>query len=321
MKFRTFIKPGIKVSELGYGCWAIGGHWGAVDDKSDIESLRLAYENGVTFFDTAMAYGKGRSEELIGEAFTSIRDKVVIATKIAPKDNPAKKADEAYPYDWVIKCTEDSLKRLKTDYIDIQQIHTWRNHYTEEPGWHEAMEKLKKQGKIKAIGVSAEDWEPDGALKITQMGKIDSVQVIYNIFDQQAAEKLFQAALEADTGIIVRVPLFEGLLGGKIRPGHSWNEEDWRKNFFTEERLEEAEKHLASIEKLTNDDYPSLASLALKFCLSHSAVTTVITGMRNPEHVKANIAVSDGPDLDKNTLEAIKKEAWEHGWLYPWVNK
>ncbi len=321
MHYRTFKKPGIKVSELGYGCWAIGGHWGAADDKADMESLRLAYENGVTFFDTAMAYGKGRSEELIGEALKNVRDKVVIATKISPKDDPSIPADEAFPYDWIIKCTENSLKRLGTDYIDIQQIHTWRDHYTEESGWYKAMLKLKKDGKLKAIGVSAEDWEPYSAVRITESGKIDSVQVIYNVFDQQATDKLFPAALDTNTGIIVRVPLFEGLLGGKIRSGHKWNEGDWRANFLTEERLKEAEARLDAIERLTNDEYPTLASLALKFCLSHPAVTSVITGMRNPRHVKANIAVSDGPELDSGTLEALKKEAWEHGWLYPWDSR
>jgi len=324
MKYRNFEKSGIEASELGYGCWPIGGGWGAADDKRDIESLRLAHENGVTFFDTAMGYSNGRSEEVIRKAFGHMRDKVIISTKIGPKEAPAKSADEVYPYDWVIKCTEDSLKRFGTDYIDIQQIHCWRDHFTEESGWYGAMLKLKEQGKIRSIGVSAEDWEPYGAVRIAESAKIDSVQVIYNVFDQQATDKLFPAAMDAGTGIIVRVPLFEGLLAGKIKPGYSWEEGDWRKNFLTDERLKEAIPHLESISELTNDSYPTLAGLCLKFCLSHPAVTTVIVGMRNPKHVKANSVLSDGPDLNKETLGALKAQAWEHGWLYPWdsrVNK
>ena len=147
------------------------------------------------------------------------------------------------------------------------------------------------------------------------------MQVIYNVFDQQATDKLFPATVDSGTGIIVRVPLFESLLAGKRRPGHNWEEGDWRKNFLTDERLEEAIPHLDSIGKLTNDSYPTLAGLCLKFCLSHPAVTTVIVGMRNPKHVEANSALSDGSELDKETLDGLRAQAWEHGWLYPWDSR
>jgi len=173
-----------------------------------------------------MGYGGGHSEEVIGQAFANNRDKVKIASKIGPKCDPASPAEEAYPYEWVIECTEKSLKRLNTDYLDLQQIHTWRDHYTEESGWFRAMQKLKEDGKIRSIGVSAECWKPDGAVRIAESGKIDSIQVIYNVFDQQPIEKLFPAAIANNVGIIVRVSLFEGLLAGKIRAGHKWVEGD-----------------------------------------------------------------------------------------------
>ncbi len=318
MKYKTLGNSGIKVSELGYGCWPIGGHWGDTNDERDIRSLRDAFERGVNFFDTAMGYGNGRSEELIGQAFAKNREEVIIASKIGPKCDPMSHADEAYPYEWVIECTEKSLKRLNTDYLDVQQIHTWRDHYTEESGWFRAMQKLKEEGKIRSIAVSAECWKPDGALRIVETGKIDSVQVIYNVFDQQATEKLFPATIANNVGVIVRVALFEGVLAGKLRPNHKWDKGDWREKFLSNERLIEAEPHLEEIKKICTKDYDTTAALCLKFCLSHPAVTTVIAGMRNPQHVKANCALSDGSELSQDTIEVLQKQAWEHNWIYPW---
>ena len=318
MKQRKLGRTGMDVSELGYGCWPIGGGWGAQNDASDIKSLKFALDNGVTFFDTAMGYGAGHSEEVLGQAFAGMRDQVKIATKIGPKADPDGPVSESYPAEWIIECTEKSLKRLGTDYLDVQQIHCWRDHYTDSDEWFEAMTKLKEQGKIRHFGVSAGDWDHEGALRLIESGRTDSVQIIYNLFDQQPAEKLFPAALKHNIGIIVRVSLFEGILGGKIRPGHSFVENDWRAKFLTPERLEEVSPRLDELEKLVTNDYPTLASLALKFCLSHPAVSTVIAGMRNPRHVEANCAVSDGPALSDELLSELATHAWNHGWLYPW---
>ncbi len=318
MRTRTLGTSGIEISELGYGCWPIGGGWGDADDERDIRSLCDAHARGVRFFDTAMGYGNGHSEELIGQAFADKRSDVIIGSKIGPKSDPSGSAEEVYPYDWVIECTEQSLKRLGTDYLDLQQIHCWRDHFTEESGWYAAMNKLKEQGKIRAIGVSAECWEPNGAVRIAESGQIDSIQVIYNVFDQQASDKLFPAVRSHNVGIIVRVALFEGLLAGKIRPGHTWHADDWRKDFLTDERLRSAEPHLSAIEQLCTNNYQTLAALCLKFCLSNPAVTTVIAGMRNPRHVEANCAISDGPALSEETLQALYQQAWDHKWVYPW---
>jgi len=319
MEYRTLGKSGIQVSELGYGCWPVGGGWGNKDDERDIRSLREAYDKGVTFFDTAMGYGGGHSEELLGEAFKGMRDKVVLATKISPKAKPEGPVHEVYPPDWIIRCTEESLKRLNTDYLDVQQIHCWRDHYTEDANWYEAMLKLKVQGKIRSIGVSAEDWEWNGAVRIVESGKIDSVQAIYNVFDQQPQERLFPATIENHVGIIVRVPLFEGLLAGKIHPGHKFVEGDWRGRFLTPERLEEAALHLDKLAELLNDETPTLAALSLKFCLSHPAVSTVIVGMTSPKHVDANVAVSNGKLFTEEQLAVLAEHAFDHGWTYPWA--
>ena len=321
MQYKKLGRSGIEVSELGYGCWPIGGGWGNKDDDRDIKSLRNAFDKGVTFYDTAMGYGGGHSEEVIGKAFKGMRDKVVIATKIGPKADPMLSVHKAYPAEWIIKCTEDSLKRLDTDYLDMQQIHTWRDHYTDSPEWYEAMIKLKEQGKIRAIGVSAEDWEWDGALRIVESEKIDSVQCIYNIFDQQPKEKLYPKSIEHKVGILVRVSLFEGLLSGKLRPGHNFVEGDWRGKFLTEEKLQEVSPRLDALEALLDDETPTLASLGLKFCLSHKAVSTVLVGMTNPKHVDANCANSNGKYLSEEKLAKLKEHAWEHNWVYPWGKK
>ena len=321
MQYKQLGKSGIKISELGFGCWPIGGHWGNKNDNRDMQNLRNAFDKGVTFYDTAMGYGAGHSEEVIGKAFKGMRDKVVIATKVGPKANPMLSVHEAYPADWIIKCTEDSLKRLDTDYLDMQQIHTWRDHYTDSPEWYEAMIKLKEQGKIRAIGVSAGDWEWDGALRIVESEKIDSVQCIYNIFDQQPREKLFPASIAHKVGILVRVSLFEGLLSGKLRPGHTFVEGDWRGKFLTEEHLAEASPRLDALEDLLDEETPTLASLGLKFCLSHEAVSTVLVGMTNPKHVDANCANSNGKYLSEEKLAKLAEHAWEHNWVYPWGKK
>jgi aryl-alcohol dehydrogenase-like predicted oxidoreductase len=318
MEYRTLGKSGIKVSEIGYGCWPIGGGWGNQDDARDVKSLRNAFDKGVNFFDTAMGYGGGHSEEVLGKAFKDKRDQVVIATKVGPKANPEGPIEQSYPPDWIIECTEASLRRLKTDTIDVQQIHCWRDHYADDSNWYEAMLKLKEQGKIRSIGVSAEDWEWNGSVRIAESGKIDSIQAIYNVFDQQPEERLFPAVMEHDVGIIVRVPLFEGLLAGKIWPGHQFVEGDWRGKFLRRQRLEEAEPRLKALEALLDDETPSLAELALRFILAHPAVSTAIVGMTNPAHVAANCAISDGKRLSDEKLAALKKHAWDHGWVYPW---
>jgi aryl-alcohol dehydrogenase-like predicted oxidoreductase len=318
MKTRSLGRSKINVSELGFGCWPIGGGWGGQDDESDIASLQLALEQGVTFFDTAMAYGDGHSEEVLGKAFANVRDQVTLATKISPKADPDGPVGEAYPASWIIECTEQSLKRLGAERIDLQQIHCWRDHYTDSDEWYEAATRLKEQGKIRAFGVSAGDWDHEGGLRLIESGRTDSVQIIYNLFDQQPTERLFPAALKNNVGIIVRVSLFEGLLGGKIRPGHSFGEGDWRAEFLTPERLNEVAPRLDALEQLTTAEYPTLASLALKFCLSHPAVSTVIAGMRNPKHVEANCAISEASPLSPDLLAELKKHAWNHNWAYPW---
>jgi aryl-alcohol dehydrogenase-like predicted oxidoreductase len=323
MLYRELGRTGIKVSEIGFGGWGIGGGWGYQDDKEAMRALQRALDLGVTFLDTALGYGDGHSERLIGQAVEGMRERVVIATKIPPKTYrwpvlPHEPVSETFPADWIAECTEKSLKNLNTDYIDVQQLHAWTPSYTEQLEWYEALTRLKEQGKIRAFGISANDWDPYGPVSLIQSGLTDTVQVIYNIFEQRPAEKLLPAAMEHEVGIIVRVPFEEGLLTGKMGPDHIFDEGDWRADWLTPERLRAAAQRVEALEPFLTEDCPTLAALALKFCLSHPAVSTVIPGMRRVTHVEANCAVSDGKLLSDGKVEALGAHAFAHGWSYPW---
>jgi aryl-alcohol dehydrogenase-like predicted oxidoreductase len=326
MKYRTLGKSGLKVSEIGFGAWQIGGGFGQKDDAEAIASIHLSLDQGVTFIDTAAVYGEGHSEKLIGQAIAGRRESVVIASKIPPKNRrwPATPSDpikETFPAEYVVQSTEKSLANLKIDCLDLQQLHTWSPTYTKELDWLEGYQKLKKQGKIKAFGVSANDWDPYGTVELTEKGLVDSIQVIFNIFEQRPAEKLFPAALKANVGIIARVPFEEGLLTGNFGPDVKMDPTDWRSKWLTPQRRREAAGRVEALKKFLNKDRPTLAALALKFCLSHPAVSTVIPGMRKTAHVGANCAASDGKLLTKEESAELKKHEFVHGWPYPWAEK
>jgi aryl-alcohol dehydrogenase-like predicted oxidoreductase len=323
MRYRKLGRTGIEVSEIGFGGWGIGGGWGYQDDAEALRALKRALDLGVTLFDTALGYGDGHSESLIGKALGGMRDRVVIATKVPPKTYrwpalPHEPLSKTFPADWIIECTERSLKNLDRDYIDVQQLHAWTPPYTEQLEWYEALMVLKEQGKIRAFGVSANDWDPYGPVGLVKSGLTDTVQVIYNIFEQRPAEALLPAALEHEVGIIVRVPFEEGLLTGRFGPDHTFEEGDWRAEWLTPERLQEAARRVEALQPFLAEDRPTPAALALKFCLSHPAVSTVIPGMRRTAHVEANCAVSDGRLLSAEEVEELKKHAFVHGWSYPW---
>jgi len=323
MKYRTLGRTGIRVSEIGFGTWGIGSGWGSRDDAEAIRALNLAFDQGINFYDTAMAYG---SEPMLGKVFADRRDKVVIATKIPPKtsrwpvlDNEP--ASETFPASWIIECTDKSLKQMGTDYIDVQQFHAWADPYMEQGDWFEGVQKLKKQGKIRAWGVSVNDWDPYNSVRLIESGRCDCVQVIYNAFEQRPAEKLLPAARKHKVGIIVRVPFEEGILTGTIRPGHKFAKGDWRADHLTPQRLKAAEPHIQALEKLLDDTDKDLPTLALRFAMAHPAVSTVIPGMRRCKHVSANTAVSDLPAMGAQKVAQIEALKWDHGWQYPWSQK
>ena len=326
MQYRILGKTKISVSEIGFGAWAIGGSmWGGAKDEESLKALRMALDCGVNFIDTAASYGDGHSEQLIAKIRSSSVGKITIATKIPPKNWqwPAKsnsRISEIFPRKWIRDQTENSLRNLKTDCIDLQQLHVWSASWAHETDWLEEFFRLKKEGKIRHFGISLNDHDPDSALEIVKAGVIDSVQVVYNIFDQSPEDQLFSAAGKNNVGIIVRVPLDEGSLTGKFTTETKFPQGDFRQWYFSPEilpqvisRVEKIKKTFeneAPSNKIPSNETPSLAQSALQFCLSHPAVSTVIAGMRNARQVKENTDASTGIPLPAKLLQTLKIHRW-----------
>ena len=317
MKYRTFGKTGLQVSEIGYGAWGIGGAmWqGATDDES-MRALHKAVDLGVNFIDTALVYGRGHSEKLVGQLVRERKERLYVATKIPPKNGewPARKGvplSETFPHDYIIRKTETNLKNLGVECIDVQQFHVWNDEWTEEEEWQDAIHTLKEQGKIRYFGVSINDHEPDNAIKLGKTGLVDSYQVIYNVFDQSPEKKLFPFCLENKIAVIVRVPFDEGSLTGTVTPATRFPAGDFRNSYFKEDRKKQVAERIAKLQALLGKEANTLAELALRFTLSHPAVSTVIPGMRTVKNVVANCAVSDGRLLSKGLLGELKQHCWD----------
>jgi len=316
MNYRTLGKTGIRVSELGYGAWGIGkAMWVGADDDESSRALRRAIDQGVNFLDTALGYGDGHSEKLVGGAVRSSRETVHVATKIPPKNMvwPAPKgipASAAFPADWVVGCTERSLANLGLETIDVQQFHVWSDDWVGQGDWAEGIQRLRDQGKIRYFGVSINDHQPSNAVALVRSGLVDTVQVIYNIFDQSPEDELFPAVQAGNVGVIVRVPLDEGSLTGRITAVTTFPEGDWRRRYFGGDRREQVAEHVEAIVKDLGAPLERLPEIALRYCLSQAAVSTVIPGMRSVRNVDANVkAVGLGP-LPSADLEILHRHRW-----------
>lgn len=320
MRYRTLGKTNLKVSEIGFGGWQISGDWGNIHDDST-QVVESAIEAGINLFDSAYVYGDGESERALGKALKPHRDKVIVTSKIPPKNfrwdvKAHHKVSDFYDKKWIIEATERSLKNYGVDYIDVQMLHTWNDIFVEQDEWYAAVEQLKQDGKIRHLGVSIKSWEFDQGIAGMKNGMLEVIQVLYNIFEQRPAEKLFPAALEHNVGLITRVPFDEGLLTGNYLPGHTFADNDWRKNWLTEERLQQAAPRIEELKKLLDQDTPNLSDLAIKFCLADQAVSCTIAGARRIEHVQRNAAVASQPPLNQSTVAALTNHAWPHNWHY-----
>ncbi len=321
MKYRLFGRTNVTVSEIGHGTWAMGNMWGPRDDEQAIKALQLGLEKGINFIDTAWIYGDGHSEQLIGRVVQETGKRPFIATKCPPKNRawPAKegvRAQEVFPADYLIQMTESSLKNLKTECIDLQQLHVWNDSWLEQGDWIDAVEKLKNQGKIKHFGISLNDHQPDSGLRVVASGLIDSIQVIYNLFDQTPSERLFPLCQRNQVGVIVRVPLDEGGLSGTLTPQTEFVKGDWRREYFKGDKLRETCEHAEQFRFLIRPPFNSLAQVALKFCLENPAVSTVIPGMRTTSHVEENISVSEMEGFSDEELQKIYSLSWPRN-FYP----
>lgn len=317
MNHRMLGRTGLEVSEIGYGAWGIGGTmWLGADDDESLRALNRAIDLGVTLIDTALGYGDGHSEELVGEVVRSRSERIVVATKIPPKNmtwpapdgiNP----DEAFPAEWVRRCTERSLGNLGLDTIDVQQFHVWSDEWVGRGTWLEAVEELKAEGKIRAFGVSINDHQPSNALKLIESGAVDTVQVIYNVFDQSPEDELLAACAENGVGVLARVPFDEGALTGRIGPDSEFPEGDFRNHYFRGDRLQQVDERVRAILDELAIERDELAEVALRYVLSNPAVSSVIPGMRSVGNVERNAAVGDGRGLPDEQVAALKRHRWD----------
>ncbi|MGA7162243.1 MAG: aldo/keto reductase [Bacteroidota bacterium] len=316
MKYRPLGNTGINVSEIGFGAWGIGGDmWQGSDDEKSTAALRKAVELGVNFFDTALAYGEGHSEQLLGKLLRSGVGKISIATKVPPKNRqwPARSGvpfSDTFPKDYILQSADQSLKNLRVDCIDLLQFHVWSDEWAGVEEIWEAIRLLKAAGKIKAFGISINDHEPASVLKAAKTGMVDTFQVIYNIFDQSPEEELFPYCQKNNIGIIVRVPFDEGGLTGRVRPGTVFPAGDWRNKYFRGDRKQQLNDRVEKLKVLLGSEAKTLPELALRFVLSRPAVSTVIPGMRTIANVETNTAVSDGKHLSEKLLKELKKHKW-----------
>jgi aryl-alcohol dehydrogenase-like predicted oxidoreductase len=314
MNYRTLGRTGLKVSEIGYGAWGIGAkQWvGAADDES-ARALNRAIDLGLNFIDTALAYGDGHSEKVVGQVVRSRKEKVHVATKIPPKNRkwPANGAvGDVFPGDHVIQCTEESLKNLGLETIDLQQFHVWTDDFVAQGDWLAAVEKLKKQGKIRHFGISLGEHTPENGIRAVEAGVVDTVQVIYNIFDQAPGDRLFPACAKNNVGVLARVPLDEGGLTGKVTPETSFPKDDFRNNYFKGDRKREVFERVGRIAQDLGIGLEKMAETAIRFTLSNAAVSTVIPGMRSVRNAEANCAAGDGRGLAAPQVEALRKHRW-----------
>ena len=317
MRYRRLGRTGFHVSEIGYGAWGIGGtQWLGADDRESRLALRHAIDLGLNFIDTALAYGEGHSEELVGDVVREADHKIYVASKVPPKNQlwparPGIPIADVFPYEHIMQSTERSLKNLKLDTIDLQQLHVWNPEWIASDEWQRAFEDIKRTGKARAVGISINDHQPDSALEVIKTGLIDSVQVIYNIFDQSPEKHLFPLALERDIGVIARVPLDEGALTGKIDQFTQFEPTDFRAKYFQGDRKKQVAEHVAAIQSDLRLSNGAMPEVALRFCISHPAVSSVIPGMRTRANVDFNCSIPGKGPLPDKVIAILRKHAWE----------
>jgi aryl-alcohol dehydrogenase-like predicted oxidoreductase len=281
-----------------------------------MDALQLAVDCGCNFFDTAWAYGDGKSDGFLGQIIANNKGKrIFAASKVPPKNErwpalPTYKYHDVFPPDHVFKYADRIRKQLGTDTIDLLQFHVWTDNWTDEPDFRNTVEKLKKDGIIRYFGLSLNRWEPENGITAIRTGLVDAVQVIYSIFDQSPEDELFPVCQKLDIGVIVRVALDEGSLGGKMTRETKFPKDDWRSGYFNPKNLANTMDRVDRLKEILPKGM-SLAEMALRFTLSHPAVSTTIVGMRKSEHVRENCSLSDKGPLSAELLSELKKHRWD----------
>jgi len=315
MNYRRFGRTGWKVSELGYGMWGMGS-WSGSDDEESLGSLQRAVELGCNFFDTAWGYGAGRSEGLLGRLVrANPQRRLYTATKIPPKNLtwPSRREfalDDCFPPEHIEEYVHRSLENAGLESFDLFQFHTWEDRWIEDDRWAKKMDGLRRQGLLRAVGISINRWEPWNGVQAVRSGLIDSVQVIYNIFDQNPEDELFPACQEMEVAVIARVPLDEGGLTGTLTKESKWPEGDWRNLYFVPENLQASVERADALKPLVPAGM-TLPEMALRFILNHPTVSTIIPGMRKLRHVESNLAASEAGPLPDDLHAKLRSHRWD----------
>lgn len=307
-------KAGLIGSRIGIGTWAIGGGWGPQPEEQSLATLHKALEMGCRFIDTAALYGNGRAERLIAQAFKEHGSRVTTITKIYPLNyhwSPAPGTPIAtiYPEEHIVSQVEKSLQRLETECLDAVLFQTWCPSWTEETGWYDTMCRLQQAGKIRTFGISVSDHRPDDANGVIKARRVDIIEAPYSLLDQRAASRLFPLAQRYGVSIIARTPLASGALTGTWHHSMKFHRQDWRKRVFRGELLQATLQRVSRFQSLIDSSIP-LAHIALRFCLSHPAVTMVIPGVRQAEQVQCNLTALESEPLSQGMLESLN-EVWQ----------
>ena len=315
MQYRKFGRTAWTLGDIGYGLWGMGG-WSGSDDRQSADALQRAADAGCTFFDSAWGYGEGKSDKLLGELLAhNLGKRLYAASKVPPMNLkwpalPSYAYADVFPPAHVFRLADLIRTNLGTEAIDLLQFHVWNDTWAGEPDFRNTVEKLKHDGIVRAFGLSLNRWEPENGIKAIRTGLVDAVQVIYNIFDQAPEDELIPLCRELNIGVIARVPLDEGSLGGNMTVETRFPADDWRARYFCPQNLVPT---IARVERLKQilPQGMTLPEMAIRFVLSHPAVTTTIVGMRKPEHVAANIGYSDQGSLPADLIAELRQHRWE----------
>lgn len=320
MRYNILGKTALRLSEMGLGTWEMSGDvWGKKDDSKSIRAIHTALDAGINYIDTAAGYGSGHSEQVIGKALKERHEKgdnVVVSTKVLPKcmiwaPPPEKDIDEFFPPDWIVEQCEKSLRNLQIEQIGILFLHTWNSSWGHRIEWYETMHRLKEQGKIQAIGISIGDERVAEANVHIESERVDAIQCVYNVFQQEPEYNLFPLARKHRVGIIARSPFSSGALTGTWKKGMTFPEGDWRGRWpaglglkdWADEQVNMAEFVRPTLE---GAGVP-MSIAALKFVLMNPDITSVIPGSADHDHVKSNISAIFAPPLTEKAMKDLKQ--------------
>jgi aryl-alcohol dehydrogenase-like predicted oxidoreductase len=303
MRYRWLGKTGLKVSEIGFGAWAIGGTWwGPQDDADSRLALHKSLDMGCNFIDTAWVYGTGHSERLINGVLKERNERPILATKVPPKnfnwENPlGTPLSDVFTPEWIISKTEESLRNLGTDCVDVLQLHTWLSGWDNQAGpLLDTITRLKREGKIRAFGISLRDKGPEEANGLIRLQQVDTLQIFFNLFYQEPLWKVFPLARRYQIGVIARVPLAFGALSGKFTPKTRFIGDDHRAHLYQGAGLQTTLRKVEKLKFLSSKTMP-LAEAALKWTLAYPEVSTAIPGIRNLRQAALNCSAGDGETL------------------------